>query len=274
MNRIAHRFETLRRTGRKALIPYITAGYPHPDHTVPLLHALVAAGADILELGVPFSDPMADGPIIQQACQQAVQHGMSLRRVLDTVRQFRAQDSSTPLVLMGYANPIESMGDAQFVNAAQAVGVDGVLTVDLPPEEAQELAELLLAAAIDPIFLLAPTSGIERVQQLHAWARGYIYYVSLKGVTGSAALDVAQVAEKLAQIRQHTSLPLGVGFGIKDAPSAAAVAQVADAVVVGSALVSKMADLAQQPERMYQEVAATLAAMRHAMDQAQSGVAP
>ena len=146
--------------------------------------------------------------------------------------------------------------------------------MDLPPEEAQELAELLLAAAIDPIFLLAPTSGIERVQQLHAWARGYIYYVSLKGVTGSAALDVAQVAEKLAQIRQHTSLPLGVGFGIKDAPSAAAVAQVADAVVVGSALVSKMADLAQQPERMYQEVAATLAAMRHAMDQAQSGVAP
>lgn len=266
MNRIAHCFETLRRTGRKALIPYITAGYPHPDHTVPLLHALVAAGADLLELGVPFSDPMADGPIIQQAYQQALQHGMSLQRVLDTVRQFREQDAHTPLVLMGYLNPIESMGYVRFVDTAQAAGVDGVLTVDLPPEEAQELAELLLAAHLDPIFLLAPTSGMERVQQLKNWARGYIYYVSLKGVTGSAALNVAEVAEKLAQIRAHTSLPLGVGFGIKDPASAAAVAQVADAVVVGSALVSKMAALAQQPQRMCQEVAAALAEMRLAMD--------
>ncbi|MDQ5909093.1 MAG: tryptophan synthase alpha chain [Pseudomonadota bacterium] len=266
MNRITRCFQELRRTGRKALIPYITAGDPHPDQTVPLLHALVAAGADIVELGVPFSDPMADGPVIQKACERALKQGMTLRGVLNLVRQFRQTDAETPLVLMGYLNPIESMGYAAFVAGAGEAGVDGVLTVDLPPEEAAELAEPLIDAGIDPIFLLAPTSTAERVRQTADLARGYLYYVSLKGVTGSAALNVAEVAEKLAMIRAHTDLPLGVGFGIKDPPTAAAIAEVADAVVVGSALVSKAAELADDPERMRQEVAELLAAMRLAMD--------
>lgn len=265
MNRITRRFQELRRTGRKALIPYITAGYPQAEQTVPLLHDLVAAGADLLELGVPFSDPMADGPIIQKACEQALAHGMTLRGVFDLVRQFRATDQETPLVLMGYLNPIESLGYAQFVELARHSGVDGVLTVDLPPEEASELAELLIAADLDPIFLLAPTSNTERVRNASQWARGYLYYVSLKGVTGSAALNIAEVAEKIAAIRSATDLPLGVGFGIRDATTAAAIAQIADAVVVGSALVSKMAALAHQPQQMRQEVSALFAEMRQAM---------
>ena len=265
MNRITRCFQELRRTGCTALIPYITAGDPHPDQTVPMLHALVAAGADIVELGVPFSDPMADGPVIQQACERALAQGMTLRRVLDLVREFRQTDSETPVVLMGYLNPLESMGYEAFVSGAQEAGVDGVLTVDLPPEEAAELAELLIAAGIDPIFLLAPTSTAERVRGTARWARGYLYYVSLKGVTGSAAINVAEVADKLAVIRTGTELPLGVGFGIRDPATAAAIAQVADAVVVGSALVSKMAELADEPEKMRQEVAGLLAAMRRAM---------
>ena len=265
MNRITRRFQELRRTGRKALIPYITAGDPRPDQTVPMLHALVTAGADIVELGVPFSDPMADGPVIQKACERALLQGMTLRGVFDLVREFRQTDTETPLVLMGYLNPIENLGYEAFVADAREVGVDGVLTVDLPPEEAAELAELLIAAGIDPIFLLAPTSTAERVRGTAEWARGYLYYVSLKGVTGSAALNVTEVAEKLAMIRTCTDLPLGVGFGIKDPPTAATIAQVADAVVVGSALVSKMAELADDPERMRREVAELLAAMRRAM---------
>jgi tryptophan synthase alpha chain len=266
MNRIARRFQTLRRTGRKALIPYITAGDPRPEFTVPMLHALVEAGADIIELGVPFSDPMADGPVIQKACERALAQGMSLRGVLERVREFRQTDDETPLVLMGYLNPIESMGYATFVAGARAAGVDGVLTVDLPPEEAVELVELFEAAEIAPIFLLAPTSSSERIRQTVRLARGYLYYVSLKGVTGSAALDVAEVTDKLAAIRAYTDLPLGVGFGIKDPPTAAAIAEVADAVVVGSTLVAKMGELADDPERMRREVAVLLAAMRQAMD--------
>jgi tryptophan synthase alpha chain len=268
MNRIARRFQTLRRAGRKALIPYITAGDPRPDVTVPMLHALVAAGADLIELGVPFSDPMADGPVIQKACERALAQGMSLRGVLELVREFRRADGETPLVLMGYLNPIERMGHADFVAAARDAGVDGVLTVDLPPEEAAEAAELFEAAGIAPIFLLAPTSSEERIRQTARLARGYLYYVSLKGVTGSAALDVAEVTDKLAVIRACTDLPLGVGFGIKDPPTAAAIAEVADAVVVGSALVAKMGELADDPERMRREVAALVAAMRQAMDRA------
>ena len=267
MNRISLRFQELRRTGRKALIPYITAGDPRPELTVPTLHALVEAGADLIELGVPFSDPVADGPIIQKACERALAQGITLRRVLELVREFRQTDTETPLILMGYLNPIERMGHQEFVAAARDAGVDGVLTVDLPPEEAAELVELLEVADIDPIFLLAPTSSTERIRRTARLARGYLYYVSLKGVTGSAALDVATVVDKLAAIRAHTDLPLGVGFGIKDPTTAAAVARVADAVVVGSALVAKMGELADEPERMRQEVTAQIAAMRQAMDQ-------
>ncbi|MCB1823464.1 MAG: tryptophan synthase subunit alpha [Candidatus Competibacteraceae bacterium] len=268
MNRITHRFQELRRAGRKALIPYITAGDPRPELTVPMLHALVAAGADIIELGVPFSDPMADGPVIQKACERALAQGTTPRRVLELVREFRQIDAQTPLVLMGYLNPIERMGHAAFVAAARDAGVDGVLTVDLPPEEAAEPIELMNAAGIAPIFLVAPTSSVERIRRTAQLARGYLYYVSLKGVTGSAALNVAEVAEKLATIRACTDLPLGVGFGIKDPPTAAAVARIADAVVVGSALVARMHELADDPERMRREVAAQIAAMRQAMDQA------
>lgn len=268
MNRITHRFQELRRAGRKALIPYITAGDPRPELTVPMLHALVAAGADIIELGVPFSDPMADGPVIQKACERALAQGMTPRRVLELVREFRQIDTQTPLVLMGYLNPIERMGHAAFVVAARDAGVDGVLTVDLPPEEAAEPIELMNAAGIAPIFLVAPTSSVERIRRTAQLAQGYLYYVSLKGVTGSAALNIAEVAEKLATIRACTDLPLGVGFGIKDPPTAAAVARIADAVVVGSALVARMHELADDPERMRTEVAAQLAAMRQAMDQA------
>ncbi len=265
MNRIVRRFADLRRAGRKALIPYITAGDPRPELTVLMLHTLVQSGADLIELGVPFSDPMADGPVIQKACERALAQGMSLRRVLELVREFRQTDPETPLVLMGYLNPIESLGYETFVATAAEAGVDGVLTVDLPPEEAAELAELLKAAGMASIFLLAPTSSAERIRQTAELAQGYLYYVSLKGVTGSAALNVAEVAAKLAEIRALTDLPLGVGFGIKDPATAAAIAQVADAVVVGSALVSRMAELADDPERMRREVGAMVSAMRQAM---------
>jgi len=266
MSRIASCFQTLRRTGRKALIPYLTAGDPQPALTVPLLHAMVAAGADLIELGVPFSDPMADGPVIQRACERALRQGVSLRQVLELVRAFRREDRTTPLVLMGYLNPIERMGYQDFARAAAAAGVDGVLTVDLPPEEAQELLTALLAVDLDPIFLLAPTSTPERIQKVVALARGYVYYVSLKGVTGAATLDVLDVGQKLDVIRRYTDLPVGVGFGIKDAASAAAVARLADAVVVGSALVSWIEQLADEPERLQAEIVGLLAAMRRAMD--------
>lgn len=267
MNRIARCFEALQRNHRKALIPYITAGDPRPEITVPIMHALVKAGADIIEMGVPFSDPMADGPVIQKACERALAHGMSLRGVLDLAREFRRTDTQTPIVLMGYLNPIESMGHDAFVANARDAGVDGVLTVDLPPEEAAEFASALDNHGIAPIFLLAPTTSEQRIQQIARMARGYLYYVSLKGVTGSATLNVGEVADKLAAIRAHTDLPLGVGFGIKDPPTAAAIAAVADAVVVGSALVVKMGELADDPERMRREVGALATAMRQAMDQ-------
>lgn len=266
MNRITRRFQELRRAGRAALIPYITAGDPHPELTVPALRTLVEAGADLIELGVPFSDPMADGPVIQKACERALAQGMSLQRVLELVHEFRQSDRETPLVLMGYLNPIESMGYEAFVAGARDAGVDGVLTVDLPPEEASELVELLETAGIAPIFLLAPTSSRERIRRTAEMAQGYLYYVSLKGVTGSTALNVAEVADKLAEIRTLTDLPLGVGFGIKDPPTAAAIARIADAVVVGSALVGKMGELADDPGRMLRAIGELLGAMRQAMD--------
>lgn len=266
MSCIAARFAALRAAGRKALIPYITAGDPHPDVTVPLMHALVQAGADIVELGVPFSDPMADGPVIQQACERALVHHVSLRRVLELVRAFRADDAETPVVLMGYLNPVEVMGYAAFAEAAAAAGVDGVLTVDLPPEEGHELIEQLRAHALDPIFLLAPNSTPARVKKICDAASGFVYYVSLKGVTGAATLDTEAVARKLAEIRGLTELPIGVGFGIRDGASAARVAEVADAVVVGSALVGRIGALAATPAKLPAALAAVIGEMRQEMD--------
>jgi tryptophan synthase alpha chain len=268
MSRITRCFHALQQQGRKALIPYITAGDPQPKITAPMMHALVTAGADIIELGVPFSDPMADGPVIQRACERALAQGVTLRQVLEMVRGFRHQDTHTPVVLMGYLNPIEAMGYEAFTQAAAAAGVDGVLIVDLPPEEAHELTALLNTAGIDPIFLLAPTSSTERIRRVAALGRGYLYYVSLKGVTGSSALNVAEVGQKIATIRDLVDIPIGVGFGIKDAAAAAAISQVADAVVVGSAIVSRMAERAADQSAMQSEVAALVSAMRRAMDQA------
>jgi len=266
VSRIARRFEALRAAGRKALIPYVTAGDPDPDMTVPLMHDMVAAGVDIIELGVPFSDPMADGPVIQQACERALRHHVSLRHVIAMVKRFRERDAETPVVLMGYLNPVEIMGYDAFAVAASEAGVDGLLTVDLPPEESHELVQTLRAHDIDPIFLLAPTSHEARVKRICSAASGFVYYVSLKGVTGAATLDVDAVAEKLALIRANTDLPVGVGFGIRDAQTAARVAAVADAVVVGSALVSRIAEHQDDPERARREVSALLTDMRAAMD--------
>lgn len=266
MSRIAARFDALRSNGRKALIPYITAGDPQPDVTVPLMHALVEAGADLLELGVPFSDPMADGPVIQAACERALKHHVSLHQVLDMVGEFRRSDSDTPVILMGYLNPIEVMGYAAFAEAAQAAGVDGVLTVDLPPEEGCDLVAAMKAKQLDPIFLAAPTSSDERIQLMAKNGGGFLYYVSFKGVTGANRLDVESVQTKLDQIRRNTDLPVGVGFGIRDAASAAQVAALADAVVVGSALVNRIAALADEPGRIAAEAPQVIAEMRAAMD--------
>lgn len=240
MSRIQETFSRLRASRRRALIPYITAGDPHPEATVELMHALVRGGADIIELGVPFSDPMADGPVIQRAAERALAHGTSLRQVLGMVAEFRRQNAETPVVLMGYANPIEAMGYEAFAAAAGNAGVDGVLTVDLPPEEAVERVAILRQSGIDPIFLLAPTTPVERMKAVAGLASGYVYYVSLKGVTGAANLDVDDVAKHLARLREQISLPIGVGFGIRDAGSAAAIAKIADGVVIGSRVVSEV----------------------------------
>jgi len=251
---------------RKALVPFITAGDPQPDVTVPLMHAMVQAGADMLEIGVPFSDPMADGPVIQAACERALRHHITLHRVLDMVREFREQDDTTPVILMGYLNPVEVWGYADFAQAAAAAGVDGVLTVDMPPEEAAELAGAFRENGIDTIFLLAPTSDSERMRKVGEMASGFLYYVSFKGVTGANRLDVQAVAAKLAELRRHTQLPVGVGFGIRDGASAAQVAKVADAVVVGSVLVSKVAEFADQPAAIPAQVADIVGKLRAAMD--------
>lgn len=223
-----------------ALIPYIAAGDPSPQATPRLMQALVDAGADVLELGIPFSDPMADGPVIQRATERAIRQGVGLRGVLEMVREFRRGNDTTPVVLMGYANPIERMGQQAFVQAAADAGVDGVLVVDYPPEEVTDFAGQLTAAGIDPIFLLAPTSTPERIRKVGAVARGYVYYVSLKGVTGAGHLDTDDVARRVAAIREHVSVPVGVGFGIRDAESARKLAQCSDAVVIGSKLIETM----------------------------------
>jgi len=268
MSRIQRRFAKLAAEGRKALIPYVTAGDPDPQATVPLLHALVEAGADLVEIGVPFSDPMADGPVIQAACERALAHGVTLRDVMSMVREFRSSDDETPLVLMGYLNPIEAMGAGRFADTAREAGIDGVLTVDLPPEETDTLLPELRRVGLDPIFLTAPTTTDDRLRSIASTASGFIYYVSLKGVTGSKDLDVESVAKKLGEVRRHSDLPLGVGFGIATPEAAAAVAKVADAVVVGSALVRRLAENAALPEVGRSEAAKLLAAMRHAMDAA------
>ena len=266
MSRLAKTFQSLSVSGRKALIPFVTAGDPAPEFTVPLLHAMVAAGVDVIELGVPFSDPMADGPVIQKASERALEQGMNLTRVLAMVAGFRKTDDTTPIVLMGYLNPIEFMGYADFAQAAARVGVDGVLTVDMPPEEAEEYAPLLKAVDIDPIFLLAPNSTEERIKKMAAKGSGYIYYVSLKGVTGAGHLDVDDVKKKVTQIQQLTDLPIGVGFGVKDAETAKAVASVADGVVVGSAIINKIQANLDNLGLAQQEVVTLLSSMRQAMD--------
>jgi len=266
MSRISGVLESLKSKGRKALIPYITAGDPHPRHTVDLMHALVAAGADVLELGVPFSDPMADGPVIQLACERALVHHTSLRQCIGMVAEFRKQDARTPVVLMGYLNPIEAMGLEAFAKAAHAAGVDGVLVVDLAVEEAPEFSPTLAAAGLDCIFLIAPTSPAARIDAAAKLASGYLYYVSLKGVTGAANLDVDSVAAKVAEIRGITPIPVIVGFGIRDAASASSVSAVSDGVIVGSALVSEIERNQARPESLPGLLRAKLAPMREAMD--------
>jgi tryptophan synthase alpha chain len=266
VSRLAATFEQLAKAGRKALIPFVSAGDPRPDFTLPLMHAMVEAGADVIELGVPFSDPMADGPVIQRASERALEHKMSLRRTLAIAAEFRRTNQHTPVVLMGYVNPIEAMGYEGFANAAQRAEIDGVLTVDLPPEEADECVALLKARDIDPIFLLAPNSSDDRVRKMDSAGSGYIYYVSLKGVTGAGHLDVSDVETKLNQIRANTHLPVAIGFGVKDAQTAKTVANLGDGVVIGSALISKIEANLDDPERAKKEIVELLGAMRQAMD--------
>ena len=266
MSRIGACFDDLRQAHRQALIVFITAGDPEPRVTVPLMHALVAAGADIVELGVPFSDPMADGPVIQRASERALSHRVSLQDVLGMVSAFREHDVRTPLVLMGYLNPIEAMGWDAFAMAGAQAGIDGVLTVDMPPEEADELVSSLAARDIDPIFLLAPTTTESRIAKICARGRGFLYYVSLKGVTGARNLDVSAVSNKVSHIRQVTDLPVAVGFGVRDAASAARLAPICDGVVVGSALVERMEALIDAPETILSKVTPLIGEMRQAMD--------
>ena len=264
MNRIDATFARLRAAGRTALIPYVTAGDPSPAATVPIMSALVTAGADVIELGVPFSDPMADGPVVQRASERALAQGVGLAAVLALVGAFRKFDPTTPVVLMGYANPIEAMGTATFADRAREAGVDGVLVVDYPPEEAADFAALLAERDLAPIFMLAPTTPEARIAAVAKIARGYVYYVSLKGVTGAGNLDTAEVARKLTEIRRHVRIPVGVGFGIRDAASAQALAADADAVVIGSRLIQEIESGA--PEAAAARAGAWLAGIRSAID--------
>ncbi|MCP5151535.1 MAG: tryptophan synthase subunit alpha [Ectothiorhodospiraceae bacterium] len=268
MSRLAGRFAAVRAEGRAAFVTFITAGDPDAACSLAAMRALVASGADVIELGVPFSDPMADGPVIQRASERALAAGASMAGVLDQVRRFRAEDDATPIVLMGYLNPIEQYGPARFAADAAAAGVDGLITVDLPPEEASELADAARANGIDLVYLLAPTTAPDRIADICRQAGGFVYYVSLKGVTGSASIDVEAVAAKVREIRGLTSLPVGVGFGIGDAESAGRVAAVADAVVVGTALVRHFEANAETPARIPEAIAALAADMRRAIDAA------
>lgn len=264
MSRIPATFERLQAAKRRALIPFITAGDPEPGLTVSLMHALVAGGADVIELGVPFSDPMADGPTIQRASERALAYGVSLHVVLGMVREFRKQDGATPVVLMGYANPIEAYGAAAFVADAAAAGVDGALVVDYPPEECTGFAAQLKAAGLDPIFLLAPTSSEARFAEVAEIGSGYIYYVSLKGVTGAANLDLDAVARRIPAIREKVRMPVGVGFGIRDGAAAARIAAVADAVVIGSRIIEEIENSPR--EQAAARVTTFVRGIREAMD--------
>jgi tryptophan synthase alpha chain len=240
MSRIEPRFAALAAQKRTALITFITAGDPAPELTVPLMHALVAGGVDLLELGIPFSDPMAEGPVIQRASERALKHGVGTHDVLGYVREFRRTDKTTPVVLMGYANPIECMGQQAFVDAAHDAGVDGTIVVDYPPEECEDFARMMKEKDMDTIFLLAPTSTEERIRQVATVGSGFSYYVSLKGVTGAGNIDIADVSRRIEHIRAHVKLPIGVGFGIRDAATAKAIASVADGVVIGSRIIQEM----------------------------------
>lgn len=266
MSRIADRFTALKGAGRSALIPYFTAGDPSPDATVEYMHALVAAGADVIELGVPFTDPMADGPVIQAACERALAHNTSLRDVLGMVELFRGKDAETPVVLMGYFNPIDAMGLKNFSTRAAQVGVDGVLIVDMTPEEAPDIVPALTAAGLDPVCLVAPTTGAKRIARICENASGFVYYVSVKGVTGAASLNTETLAAQIAPLREATNLPVGVGFGVRTPADAAAVAAVADAVIVGSVLVRQIAKYGDDLSTAKQKLHETFAAMRIAID--------
>jgi len=274
MSRISPTFERLAQAGRKALIPYVTAGDPHPSATVPVLHAMVEAGADMIELGVPFSDPMADGPVIQRSSERALKHGVGLADVLAMVAEFRAGkantagDSRTPVILMGYANPIEAMGTAAFVAAAAKAGVDGVIVVDYPPEECGEFVKLLRAKDMDLLFLLAPTSTQQRISAIARLASGYIYYVSLKGTTGAGHLDLADVRANVARIRAESRLPVGVGFGIRDGATARAICEFADAAIIGSRVIQELENAT--PDEAPRRVKAFLQGVRTVMDQAKA----
>ena len=266
MSRIAARFADLKSRNTTGVVTSITAGDPGPELTVPLMHALVAGGADVLELGVPFSDPMAEGPVIQRACERALKFNIGLKDVFEFVRQFRETDATTPVVLMGYANPIERMGTDAFIKASRAAGADGAIVVDYPPEECEEFAAAMRASDLDLIFLLAPTSTPERIAQVARFGSGFSYYVSLKGVTGAGNIDTAEVTQRLAAIREHVKLPIGVGFGIRDAATAKAVAQVADAVVIGSRIIQEIE--ATPKEQAPEAVRAFVAGIRAALDAA------
>ena len=266
MSRIQATFDKLKLHKRKALIPFFTAGDPNPQVTVPLLHALVDAGADVIELGVPFSDPMADGPTIQRASERALKHHIGLHHVLDMVAEFRQANADTPIVLMGYGNPIEAMGWEIFAKRCAEVGVDGVLTVDFPPEEGHEAFAHLENHGIDTIFLIAPTSTDARVARVAKLASGYVYYVSLKGVTGAGNLDLSAIGQKIPKLREHISLPIGVGFGIRDAETALAVAKLCDGVVVGSRIVQEIEDSAEQ--NVISNVSKLVKKLRQSIDKA------
>ncbi len=264
MSRIANTFKALKEANRKALIPYITAGDPHPNLTVSMMHALVDSGADMIELGIPFSDPMADGPTIQRASERALAHHVGLSHVFNMVKTFREKDTQTPIILMGYANPIEAIGAETFVERAKVSDVDGIITVDYPPEECTQFTKLLKEKNIVSIFLLSPPSELDRVKLIIEQASGFLYYVSLKGVTGAANIDIEQVKSKVSMIRELTDLPIGVGFGVKDAATAKEVAKISDAVVVGSRMIQEIEN--SNKDNLIQNISKLMKELREAVN--------
>ena len=266
VGRIATRFELRAKEGRKLLIPYFTAGDPSPENAVPMMHAMVEAGADLIELGVPFSDPMAEGPVIQKAMERALEFNVSLRDVIAMVAEFRQKDQETPVILMGYLNPVEIMGYEEFAKSAANAGVDGLLTVDIPPEEAEDYVKVLEAEGIDRIFLISPTTTDDRIKKINDASGGFLYYVSLKGVTGAGNIDVKAVQDRVSNIRSLTDLPVGVGFGIKDAESAKNIASAADAVIVGSAIIKLIEENLDSADNANTAVCELLSEMRKALD--------